>query len=205
MDEKIIHFDAKGQKLIRTRGEHRFASGTVGYIIAEFGLDDQWENMDVIDAVWQNTKYKVAVTLVRSDGLWTCPVPHEMAQLVAEVRVNLVGKVFVNGDLVQRLTTYLEPAFVVNELANISGNTETVIPQTQFDRFVGMVDESASQARQSAESAAFDADRAEQASANAGYMYFYIDGNGDLIYQRTSNTQVDFYLQNGDLYVEATE
>lgn len=36
MDEKIIHFDAKGQKLIRTRGEHRFASGTVGYIIAEF-------------------------------------------------------------------------------------------------------------------------------------------------------------------------
>ena len=44
-------------------------------------------------------------------------------------------------------------------------------------------------------------DKAEQAAAQAGYMFFYIDENGDLIYQRTPNTQVDFYLQDGDLYV----
>ena len=47
------------------------------------------------------------------------------------------------------------------------------------------------------------AERAEQAAANAGYMFFYIDERGHLIYQRTSNTQVDFYLENGHLYVEA--
>lgn len=53
------------------------------------------------------------------------------------------------------------------------------------------------------------ADRAEQAAVNAGYMFFYIDNDptsetyGHLIYQRTSNTQVDFYLQNGNLFVEA--
>lgn len=47
------------------------------------------------------------------------------------------------------------------------------------------------------------ADHAEQAAAQSGYMFFYIDNNGDLIYQHTSNTQVDFYLEDGDLYVEA--
>lgn len=63
--------------------------------------------------------------------------------------------------------------------------------------------QSATSASASAQSAKDDADRAEQASANAGYMFFYIDSNGNLIYQRTSNTQVDFYLSEGDLYVEA--
>ena len=63
--------------------------------------------------------------------------------------------------------------------------------------------QSARSAEESARNAARDADRAEQAAADAGYMFFYIDGNGDLIYQRTSNTQVDFYLDDGDLYVEA--
>ena len=49
------------------------------------------------------------------------------------------------------------------------------------------------------------ADRAEQAAQNAGYMFFYIDDDGDLIYQRTNNVDVDFYLEDGDLFVEATE
>ena len=35
----------------------------------------------------------------------------------------------------------------------------------------------------------------------AFYMFFYIDDNGDLIYQRTLNAEVDFYLQDGSLYV----
>lgn len=47
------------------------------------------------------------------------------------------------------------------------------------------------------------AEKAEQAAASAGYMFFYIDDSGHLIYQRTSNTEVDFYLQNGHLFVEA--
>jgi len=62
---------------------------------------------------------------------------------------------------------------------------------------------SAQSASESAQSASDDADRAEQASANAGYMFFHIDERGHLIYERTSNTQVDFYLQNGHLFVEA--
>lgn len=64
-------------------------------------------------------------------------------------------------------------------------------------------EQSATSAQASAESAYEDAERAEQAAANAGYMFFYIDSNGDLIYQRTSTTQVDFYLDDGDLFVRA--
>lgn len=61
----------------------------------------------------------------------------------------------------------------------------------------------ATSASASASSAATDANRAEQAAAQSGYMFFYIDGNGDLHYQRTDNVDVDFYLNDGDLYVRA--
>lgn len=63
--------------------------------------------------------------------------------------------------------------------------------------------EDAAAAKESAEAAEQSADRAEQSAAQAGYMFFYIDENGDLIYQRTSNTEVDFYLDDGDLYARA--
>ena len=61
----------------------------------------------------------------------------------------------------------------------------------------------ATSASASAASAYADAERAEQAAAQSGYMFFYIDENGDLHYQRTDNVDVDFYLNDGDLYVRA--
>ena len=62
---------------------------------------------------------------------------------------------------------------------------------------------SESSARTSATDAARDADRAEQAAGQSGYMAFWIDSNGDLIYERTSNVDVDFRLVDGDLILEA--
>lgn len=62
---------------------------------------------------------------------------------------------------------------------------------------------SASDAAQSAADAETSADRAEQAAGRSGYMFFYIDENGHLIYQRTDNVDVDFYLSDGHLYVRA--
>ena len=56
-------------------------------------------------------------------------------------------------------------------------------------------------AAQSAADADTSADRAEQAAATQGYLYFYIDSNGDLIYQRTDNVDVTFYLDDGSLFV----
>lgn len=63
--------------------------------------------------------------------------------------------------------------------------------------------EQAGIATSAANTASQAADKAEQSAGQAGYMYFYIDGNGDLIYQRTPNVNVDFHLSDGDLYVEA--
>ena len=59
------------------------------------------------------------------------------------------------------------------------------------------------QAKGYAESADADADRAEQAAADAGFMEFYIDDDGHLIYEHTSNVDdIDFELVNGHLILE---
>ena len=61
-------------------------------------------------------------------------------------------------------------------------------------------EDSAEEAAASAASAAADAERAEEALAREGYLFFSIV-DGDLIMTRTENTQVDFYLSDGDLYI----
>lgn len=63
--------------------------------------------------------------------------------------------------------------------------------------------ESAHDSADSASQSAQSADRAEQAAGQSGYMAFWIDSNGDLIYERTSNVDVDFRLVDGDLILEA--
>lgn len=61
----------------------------------------------------------------------------------------------------------------------------------------------AENARQSAVSAAADADRAEQAAADAGFMEFYIDDDGHLIMEHTESVDdIDFELVNGHLILE---
>lgn len=81
----------------------------------------------------------------------------------------------------------------VNALA--SANTATDAAQSASG--------SAASASASAASAAEDASKAEIASAKAGYMFFHISELGHLIYERTSNTEVGFYLRDGHLFVEA--
>jgi cell division septation protein DedD len=65
----------------------------------------------------------------------------------------------------------------------------------------GTANSAATSAGQSAASAATSADRAEQAAAQSGYLWFYIE-NGKLYMDRTANTQVDFFMRDGKLYVE---
>ena len=59
----------------------------------------------------------------------------------------------------------------------------------------------ATSAGASAASAYVDAERAEQAAAQSGYLWFYIE-DGKLYMDRTQNTHVNFYMQDGKLYVE---
>ena len=48
----------------------------------------------------------------------------------------------------------------------------------------------------------FYSEVAQQSAADLGYVAFFINSDGDLIMQRTPNTDVNFYIQDGDLYVE---
>ena len=66
----------------------------------------------------------------------------------------------------------------------------------------GQAETAAQGAEQSKTDAEAAADQAEQAAANAGYMFFHIDNNGHLIYERTDNVDVDFALLDGHLYME---
>ena len=59
----------------------------------------------------------------------------------------------------------------------------------------------ATSASASAASAYADAERAEQAAAQSGYLWFYIE-NGKLYMDRTQNTHVNFFMRDGKLYVE---
>lgn len=61
---------------------------------------------------------------------------------------------------------------------------------------------SAANALVSEQNAAASAQAAEQAAAQSGYLYFVIGEDGHLYMDRTPNTVVDFYLDNGHLYVE---
>lgn len=66
---------------------------------------------------------------------------------------------------------------------------------------VGKSEAAAEAAESAAEEAESSAERAEQAAKDAGYMFFHIDERGHLIYNRTSNVLVDFYILDGHLYV----
>lgn len=78
----------------------------------------------------------------------------------------------------------------------------TDVPEP-YEGWVEQVQQAAADADAAKNDANDAANRAEQAAGTAGYMFFEIDGNGDLIFSRTSNVNVDFYLDDGDLYVEA--
>lgn len=78
----------------------------------------------------------------------------------------------------------------------------TDVPEP-YEGWVEQVQQAAADADAAKDEANDAAERAEQAAGTAGYMFFEIDGNGDLIFSRTSNVNVDFYIDDGDLYVEA--
>ena len=206
MESVIISFTANQQEL-RICPKKDFAINSVSYIEAHFELGENWDGFDSVRAVWVNGVVKMATVI---DSLGNCLVPHEVLENRGKVMVNLVGSISSGGVLSDRLTTAQILAFDLPYNALVNGdNTEAITP-SQFEQFVATVKADADRAEAGAseaegyrDEAEAWADRAEQASANAGYMFFYINDDGDLIYQRTPNTQVDFYLQDGDLYVEA--
>ena len=208
MNKQIITFEANQQCLRKTGGANIFTDKTVSYIEAHFDLRDNWSGFDSVSAVWWNDFVRPVPAVLDTEGI--CDVPHEVLTMKGEVYVNLVGSIAEDDVLVARLTSAPITAFCNKFDAKLGeGHSEPLTP-SEYEQFVASVKADADraeaakeEARGSAEDAEEWAEKAEQSASQAGYMFFHIDERGHLIYERTSNTQVDFYLGNGHLFVRA--
>lgn len=206
MEKQIITFTADEQSLVKTGGVDCYASNTVSYIEADFTLGDNWSGYDVIRAVW-HTDFKKIATVLDSNG--TCIVPQEVLARTSGVKVNLVGSIVSDDEVTDRITTFPIVALKVIKNALVEGDNTAEVTPSQVEQFANAVHadavaaaNSADEAEQFADEAESWADAAEQSASQAGYMFFSIDANGHLILERTTNTEVDFYLDNGHLFVE---
>ena len=213
MERSEVKFRARDQVLAFTGGIRKYASNTVNYVEASFELQDNWSGFDVIAAVWNNGTTRI-VTDLDSDG--KCRVPQEVLSKKGDVYVNLAGTTSANGAVTERLTTYPVWVLVVEAKSHIKGVETAEITPSQFEQFASNVHSEADRAEAAKESARTYAEdsavsaeeseewahAAEQAAGQSGYMFFHIDERGHLIYERTPNVEVDFYLQGGHLYVE---
>lgn len=148
MEKFKVSFVANNQQLTATGTKH--ASDTYADIEATFALGERWTDMDSVSAVWWNDFTRIA-TVLDSEG--KCTVPHEVLAKKSCVRVNLVGSVVENGELVTRLTSYSAEAVHVNEKIKLTGNEPQSITPSQYEQFV--------------ENVKTDADRAETAKESA--------------------------------------
>lgn len=122
-----------------------------------------------------------------------------------DAMINYIDQLKVDSDarLVEAVESATQSATSAAESATQAAESETTATAKAAQAAASASDASRSAAQAAAEAtdAYTSAERAEQAAATAGYMYFHIDSNGDLIYHRTSNVDISFYLADGDLYV----
>lgn len=170
-----------------------------------------------VGANYGRTVYKFRIpNKVRPDRTEEEPTPEE--QSVIDQAINALNEAVeqtaqdvIDADASARSAQgYAEQAETAKTNAQTYANnaqtsaTQASASASQASASASTASAAATSASASAASAATNADRAEQAAAQSGYMHFYINDEGDLIYQRTSNVNVDFYLDNdGDLHVRA--
>lgn len=157
MEERIITFSANQQSLIKTGGISHYASDTVSYIKAIFDLGENWTGFDEVRAVFK-TPYDTRVAVLNSLG--ECEVPHEILMLKAEVRANLVGSIYTEEAVIDRLTTYSCEALEVDEDVPVEGGGTVTPSPSEYEGFVAKVKNDADRA----EASATDADASAQAS-----------------------------------------
>lgn len=100
------------------------------------------------------------------------------------------------ADVMTEITTAHDEAVTAASAATTAKETAVSAKDTAVD-----AKQAAINANANAQTAA---NRAEQAASLCGYMFFNIV-DGDLIYSRTDNVEVDFYQLDGCLYVTEVE
>ena len=164
MEERIINFSANQQSLIKTGGISHYASDTVSYIKAIFELGENWTGFDEVRAVFK-TPYDTRVAVLNSLG--ECEVPHEILMLKADVRVNLVGSIYTEEAVIDRLTTYSCEALTVDEDVPVEGRGTITPTPSEYEQFVAKVKEDADRAEAGATASEQSAQNASDSATSA--------------------------------------
>lgn len=146
MEKRIINFKASGQSLQRKGGIVTAASDTVNYFEAHFDLDENWQSLASVRALWSNGTKTVSAVLI--DGV--CKIPADVLTDVSKLKVNLVGSTSENEVLTDRLTTFPCPAFGVTVKVPVDGSDPQPITPSEFEQFVEAVKADADRAEESA-------------------------------------------------------
>lgn len=109
------------------------------------------------------------------------------------------------AELAQTLAEAAQAASEAAQTASEAAQAGAEDAQRGAELAQSIAEVAAQNARLSEDHAEDAADRAEQSAAVAGYMFFHIDNRGHLIYEHTTNVDVEFYLYNGHLYVGVDE
>lgn len=133
--EKNITLTVRSKTIIEQCPLH-WSSNTVDYITATFDLDSEWEECDVVKAVWSGRRATIVALL---DANNTCVVPHEVLATVGKVNVNLTGTVYRDGEEFTRITTYPFNAITIDATARVDGDETAPVTPSQFDQFVEAV------------------------------------------------------------------
>lgn len=133
--EKNITLTVQSKTIVDQCPLH-WSSNTVDYITATFDLDEEWEECDVVKAVWSGRRVTI-VTLLDANN--TCTVPHEVLATVGKVNVNLTGTVYESGEEFTRITTYPFNAITIDATAKVDGDETAPVTPSQFDQYVQAV------------------------------------------------------------------
>ena len=164
MEQRIITFSANEQGLIKTGGIDHYASDTISYVKAIFDLGDNWSGYDEVRAVFK-TSYVCKNAVLNSVG--ECIVPFEALMYKGDVRVNLVGSIYTEEAIVDRLTTYSVKALTIDEDVPVCGDASTPLTPSEYEQFVAKVANDANRAEAGAESAEASASEASASAEQA--------------------------------------
>ena len=178
------------------------------------GGQDVFAFLYLVGEDFGKTVYKFRIpNKVRPDRTDIQPTPEEQStldQLINELNgavEQTSADVVTTGQNAQRAEDAKDVAVSAKNEA-VSAKTAAQTAQTGAETaeshaqgYALSASDSASSASESASRAETAADNAEQSAAQSGYMWFCIE-DGKLYLDRTPNTQVDFYMSDGKLYVE---
>ncbi len=85
MDTTILKFKASRKDFVKTGGVREIASHTIRYVKAEFDLNDVWNEVQEVKAIWV-MKGEIYPTVIQ-DGC--CFVPSELLDSIGKVEMNL--------------------------------------------------------------------------------------------------------------------